>query len=415
MGSSPPPKVSVIIVNYNSREFILLALESLFRAARHTATEIIVVDNASTDESVEQIGNIFPEVQLIKNTKNLGFAAANNIGIKQSAGEYILLINPDTVVPENLFEKMIRFMQQTPDAGAMGCKILNADGSFSVDSRHSVPSPVTALWRQLGLDRFFPKSRIFGRYNLTYLDPDKTYPVDAVSGSFMFIRRTAVEKTGLLDEDYFMYCEDVDYCYRLNRSGWKVYYYPEISILHFKGESTPGNSFRYSRIFSHSLYLFYRKHFHRRYGLILHGLIILGVLLRAILVYLKNNLKHLFNCIYYVFHRSALHTKNAIWVGSAENLAGAREKILRSGYSIIGMITTESRNEMNRAADLADLGSISNLAEFIPLPDARKVIYSVKDVDYKTIISLISDLHRFKLDNKILPLKSAQLVGKSMV
>jgi GT2 family glycosyltransferase/lipopolysaccharide/colanic/teichoic acid biosynthesis glycosyltransferase len=281
-------KLSIIIVNYNVQDFLMHTLESIKRAVVNISHEIFVVDNASVDGSVEMLKNKFPGVILMENKINKGFAAANNQAMKESTGEFIVLINPDTVVQEDTFTKLLEFMENHPDAGAATCKILNPDGTFSVDSRHSIPTPMTALWKQIGLHRLFPKSKIFARYNLTYLDENKIYPVDAISGSFMFIRHSAIEEVGYLDEDYFMYCEDVDYCYRITRSGWKVYYAPVSDIIHYKGESTKKNNLDYVLNFNKSLYLFYKKHFHKKYFAFFSWIILLGIFFRGVFVYIKN-------------------------------------------------------------------------------------------------------------------------------
>jgi len=280
--------VSVIIVNYNVRDFILHALQSIKKALKNLDHEIIVVDNASVDGSPEFIKSQFPDVILIENEKNVGFAAANNIALKQAKGEYLVLINPDTLVQEDTFTSLMNFMKTHPDAGAATCKILNPDGSFSLDSRHSIPSPSTAIWKILGLSKIFPKNKIFGQYNLTYLDPDDTYPVDAISGSFMFIRREAFLDTGLLDEDFFMYCEDIDYCHRLNNTGWKIYYVPESNIIHYKGESTKKDNIDYVINFNKSLYLYFKKHFQSKYLGVFKWFILAGVSLRGLFIYIKN-------------------------------------------------------------------------------------------------------------------------------
>jgi len=280
--------LSIIIVNYNVRDFLMHTLESIHKAVVSIPHEIFVVDNASVDGSVEMVRNRFPEVKIIANQINKGFAAANNQAIKLSSGEFIVLINPDTVVQEDTFSCLIEFMHDHPDAGAATCKILNPDGSFSIDSRHSIPTPMTAFWKQIGFHRLFPKSKVFARYNLTYLDENKIYPVDAISGSFMFIRRSVFEEIGYLDEDYFMYCEDVDYCYRINRAGWKVYYAPVSDIIHYKGESTKKNNLDYVLNFNKSLYLFYKKHFHKKYFSIFSWIILLGIFFRGVFVYTKN-------------------------------------------------------------------------------------------------------------------------------
>jgi len=281
-------KVSVIIVNYNVKDFIVHAIQSLQRALNKIPHEIFVVDNASVDGSVQMIRSHFPQINLIENKKNIGFSAANNIALKKASGEYLVLLNPDTVVQEDTFTGLIAFMEKTPDAGAATCKILNPNGSFSLDSRHSIPTPLTAIWKILGLSRLFPKSKIFGRYNLTYLDQNDTYPVDAISGSFMMIRRRTFEQVGYLDEDFFMYCEDVDYCYRILKEGWKIYYVPVSNIIHYKGESTKKYNFDYVFNFNKSLYLFYKKHFQQKYITLFRWIILLGVFMRGVIIFIKN-------------------------------------------------------------------------------------------------------------------------------
>jgi len=285
---SAVPKISIIIVNYNVREFLYQCIRSIQKSLADIFHEVIVIDNASVDGSVEMVRREFPEVIMYANQTNFGFAAANNIGLKQARGEFLVLINPDTIVREDTFRILLDFMRSRPDAGAATCKIINPDGSFSVDSRHSIPTPVTALWKLLGLNRLFPRSKIFGRYNMTYLDPEETNIVDAISGSFMMIRRAAYESTGQLDEDYFMYCEDIDYCYRINKLHWKIYYVPETSIIHYKGESTKKDNIDYVINFNKSLYLFYKKHFHHNYISLFRWVILAGVMFRGAVVYIKN-------------------------------------------------------------------------------------------------------------------------------
>ena len=409
------PQISVIIVNYNSGNFILLALESLFRAIESVPAEILIVDNASTDNSVAQIRSIFPEVIVIQNSHNLGFAAANNIGIHQAGGEYILLINPDTVVPEDIFTRLVNFMRETPDAGAVGVKILNADGSFSVDSRHSVPSPLTAFWKQIGLDRLFPKSRIFGQYNLTYLDPDETYPVDAISGSFMFLRRQAIKQVGLLDEDYFMYCEDLDYCYRLNYAEWKVYYYPETMILHFKGVSTIKSTIGYGLNFNRSLYLFYKKHFRYKFSFIMHVIILSGVTLRGLLVYTQHQIKNVFIRLKHQLQKSESKEKNVIWIGSVSDIEKSMEWLLSAGYRIVGIITDRPGDDKNPMHGIPVLGSVQNLNEFNLPPRIDDVICSADQFSYKSILTTMSDLSKWNLNYTILPARINSLIVKSKI
>ncbi|NOX90112.1 MAG: glycosyltransferase, partial [Calditrichaeota bacterium] len=289
--------ISVIIVNFNVREFLEQALDSVRRALKDIPSEVIVVDNASVDGSVQMIRQRFPQVILIENKENVGFSAANNQGLDIARGKFMVLLNPDTVVQEDTFTKLLKFFDKTPDASAATCKILNPDGTFSVDCRHSIPTPLTAFWKVIGLARLFPKSKIFGRYNLTYLDENQCYPVEAISGSFMMIRRETVQKVGKLDEDFFMYCEDIDYCHRINKAGGKIYYVPDSQIVHYKGESTKKNNLDYVITFNHSLYKFYKKHYQQKYVYPFKWLILLGTILRGLFIFIKNNLELYFPVI----------------------------------------------------------------------------------------------------------------------
>jgi O-antigen biosynthesis protein len=254
-------KLSVIIVNYNVRQFLENALTSIFRALEGLEGEVIVVDNASDDGSVEMVQKKFPAARVVASRENLGFARANNIGLTGAKGDYFLLINPDTIVQEDTLQVMLEFFRTHPQTGLAGCKILNPDGSFQLPCRRSFPTPWVAFTKVFGLSALFPRSRLFGRYNLTYLDPDASYEVDAVSGSFMMISRTAYERVGGLDESFFMYGEDLDWCYRVRQAGFKVYYVHSTQIVHFKGESTRRSNIDEVRVFYGAMELFVEKHF----------------------------------------------------------------------------------------------------------------------------------------------------------
>ncbi len=269
--------LSIIIVNYNVKEFLQNLIHSVEKATLNLTKEIIIVDNASDDGSVDFIKEKFPNVKLIANQKNLGFGKANNIGLKLVTGDYILLINPDTLVAEDTFEIMIQFFKDTPAAGLAGCKILNPDGTLQLACRRSFPGPWTSFTKVTGLSTLFPKSKIFARYNLTYLDENKSYEVDAISGSFMMMRRSVYEKVGGFDEQFFMYGEDLDLCYRIQKSGFKVYYVHSTQIIHYKGESTKRSSLDETKVFYNAMHLFVKKHLSSSFlvGLILRSAIVI--------------------------------------------------------------------------------------------------------------------------------------------
>ncbi len=252
--------LSIIIVNYNVREFLDNALVSISKAAENLRHEIFVVDNASDDGSVELIRSKFPGVKLILNEINIGFARANNIALQRAVGRYLLLINPDTIVQENTFQVMVDFFEKNPDVGMAGCKILNPNGTLQIACRRSFPTPLIAFTKIIGLSSLFPNSRLLGRYNLTYLNPEETYEVDAISGSFMMLRRRIFETVGGLDEEFFMYGEDLDWCYRIQKAGWKIFYVHSTQIVHYKGESTKRSDLDEIRIFYQAMHLFVRKH-----------------------------------------------------------------------------------------------------------------------------------------------------------
>lgn len=252
--------LSIIIVNYNVKEFLQNLIHSIEKASQNITKEIIIIDNASDDGSVEFIREKFPQVKLIANNTNLGFGKANNIGLKQASGEYVLLINPDTIVAEDTFEKMIKFFGSNSNVGLAGCKILNPDGTLQLACRRSFPGPWTSFTKVTGLSSVFPKSKIFARYNLTYLDENQTYEVDAISGSFMMMRKEVYDKVGGFDEQFFMYGEDLDLCYRIQKAGYKVYYNHSTKIIHYKGESTKRSSLDETKVFYNAMHLFVKKH-----------------------------------------------------------------------------------------------------------------------------------------------------------
>lgn len=276
-------KLSVIIVNYNVKHFLEQCLLSVQQAMQGIEGEVWVADNNSVDGSCKMLRDKFPEVKLIENKKNLGFSAANNQCIALAKGEYVLLLNPDTVVEQDCFSKCIEFMDGHPDAGALGVKMIDGKGHYLPESKRGLPTPWVAFCKMSGLTRIFPHSSFFAAYYQGQLDKEAINEVEILAGAFMFIRKVTLEKTGLLDETFFMYGEDIDLSFRIRQSGFKNYYFPETSIIHYKGESTKRGSLNYVKLFYKAMLIFSQKHFSTGQTKIFSLLINLAIYLRAFL------------------------------------------------------------------------------------------------------------------------------------
>ncbi len=275
-------KLSVIIVNYNVRHFLEQCLHSVFQASQQLEAEVIVVDNNSVDGSVSMLKEKFPSVILIENKDNLGFSRANNQAIRVAGGQYMLLLNPDTIVEKDTFTSTLQFLDAHPEAGALGVKMIDGAGRFLPESKRGLPTPAVAFYKIFGLTRLFPRSKMFGAYHLGYLSPDEIHQVEVLSGAFMMIRAEALEKTGLLDESFFMYGEDIDLSYRLIMAGYRNYYFPGTRIIHYKGESTRKSSVNYVFTFYRAMAIFARKHFSQSNARVFSLLINLAIYLRAL-------------------------------------------------------------------------------------------------------------------------------------
>lgn len=271
--------VSVIIVNYNVKHFAEQCLRSIYAASDGLNVEIFLVDNSSTDGSVEYLRSAFPQVFYIECPENYGFGRANNIAMTRSVGEYILILNPDTLIGEDSLRAMVDYLNSRPHAGAAGPMILTRYGGYDRLSKRGFPTPWVSFCRLSGLSRLFGKSRLFGRYDMQYLDPEEPASIDSLVGACMFIRREAYNAVGGFDEDYFMYGEDIDLCYRIKKAGWEIHYAPVTRIVHFQGESTKRSNIDRDKAFYGSMHLFVDKHFRSTYTFFGHWLIDLGIIL----------------------------------------------------------------------------------------------------------------------------------------
>ncbi len=286
-------ELSIIIVSYNTKDFIRECLKSIKATSKGFGYEIIVVDNASSDNSLEMLKIKFPDVIVIKNQENIGFSKANNLGVEKSKGKYILFLNPDTVIYKDSLFKMVKFMDEHKDAGAATCKLLTPGGKLDDAAHRGFPNPWNSFSYFSGLSKLFPSSKLFGGYNLGFLDLSKTHEIDACAGAFMIVRRETGEKIGWWDEDYFFYGEDLEFCFRLKETGWKIYFVPSVSALHYKGVSggikkvsekittasietkRRATNWRFS-----AMKIFYRKHYQNKYPFILNWIVILGINLK---------------------------------------------------------------------------------------------------------------------------------------
>jgi O-antigen biosynthesis protein len=285
------PDISIVIVNYNVKEYLTNLLHSIRKSTGSLSLEIFVVDNKSTDGSAEYLKPRFPEVLFIENQDNLGFGRANNQAIRRASGKYILLINPDTLIREDTLQVMFDHMESNPNTGAAGCKLLNPDGSFAPESKRSVPTPLSALWKVLGLTYLFPKNRKFSDYYLGWMDENAIGQVPVLSGSFMFFRADVLNKLDGFDERFFMYGEDIDLSYRTTQAGYTIDYVPLTSIIHYKGESTKKENLDYVILFNKAMYQFFEKHYSYAYTFFFKLIIKLGIVLRASTSYLVSVVK----------------------------------------------------------------------------------------------------------------------------
>ncbi len=280
-------KLSIVIVNYNVRHFLEQCLHSVQKACEGIESEVFVVDNNSKDDSCEMVRSVFPKVHLIANKDNPGFSIANNQAIKISKGEYVLILNPDTLVGEDTFHQCIDYMDNRPESGALGIKMVDGKGIFLPESKRGLPTPKVAFYKIFGLSSIFKNSEKFGKYHLSYLDKNKNHEVEILSGAFMFMRKAALDKSGLLDETFFMYGEDIDLSYRIELAGYKNHYFADSQIIHYKGESTKKGSINYVFVFYEAMIIFAKKHFGKKNAFWFQMAIYFAIYIRAFLALVK--------------------------------------------------------------------------------------------------------------------------------
>lgn len=284
------PDVSIIIVNFNTRQLTLDCLASVYVSQTSYQYEVIVIDNASHDGSVEAIREVYPDVELIANQNNTGFAVANNQGMEVAKGRYILLLNSDTVIQPNTLHTMIYFMDRHPEMGASGCKVILPDGSLDKACKRGFPTPSASFYYAFGISRLFPDRPKFNQYQLGHLSPDDEYPVDCLVGAFMLVRRETIDQVGGLDETFFMYGEDIDWCYRIKEAGWGIFYYPRTYIVHYKGGSARRKPLKITYEFHRAMWVFHCKHYAKNYNLLTNTTVWMGISLKFTLSLLRSKL-----------------------------------------------------------------------------------------------------------------------------
>lgn len=285
--------VSIVLVNFKTPELTLNAIVSVIKTVSKYHYEIILVDNHSCDGIIEHLKNNYPQVRVIENEENAGFSKANNQGIRIANGRYILLLNSDTIVMSDTLDVMISFMDTHPTVGASGCKVVLPNGELDKACRRGFPTPSASFYYAFGFSKLFPNVPRFNQYQLGYLDPDESYPVDCLVGAFMMVRREVIDQVGGLDEEFFMYGEDIDWCYRIKQAGWEIYYYPKTSIIHYKGASSRRKPFKIVYEFHRAMWLFHRKHYQKKYLPLVNGLVYLGIGIKFVMALIKNGMKRL--------------------------------------------------------------------------------------------------------------------------
>ena len=395
-------KLSVVIVNYNVSHYLLQCVDSLSHALRGTDSEVIVVDNHSRDNSVTLLRQYHPEVRIVENLHNLGFAKANNIAIRQSRGEYVLLLNPDTIVSESVVKGVISFLDSHPEAGSAGVRMLNADGTVAPESRRGVPTPMTAFYKLSGLCGMFPNSRRFGRYYLGHLSWDSPQQIEVVSGAFCMLRTSVLKKVGLLDEDYFMYGEDIDLSYRILKSGATNWYVPE-TILHYKGESTHKSSFRYVHVFYQAMHIFFRKHF-SHLGLFISIPIKTAIIVKASSALLLMLTERMRMSLGFARRNNGLTAGPMLCVGSDSMVATCREISNKHGLEATLCICS-SLNEVSSCVDrLSD-----------ETGKALTVVFDPEKFDYGSMLSFVSDNHMRNISLGVFQPSTSSIITQSEI
>jgi GT2 family glycosyltransferase len=415
-------ELSVIIVSYNVRYFLEQCLYSVVKSSENLECEIMVIDNNSSDGSCQMVRSHFKDVRLLCNNVNAGFAAACNQGIRIARGRYVLLLNPDTIVEEKAFERCINFMDKYPDAGALGVKMIDGKGRFLPESKRGMPKPGSSFFKIYGLSRLFPRSHLFNHYHFVHLDHSRTGKVEVISGAYMFLRMEALDKTGLLDEDYFMYGEDIDLSYRLINAGYSNYYFPEVRIVHFKGESTNKEDLKYVFHFYRAMLIFIRKYYanSNRFFPVYH--IKLGIYLKAACSVIKRLLikaiRSMQSLIRKIFAKSLRgisikpipKPRRTVIAGDIKSYKDIARLIKDAGTGniVVGRISTCQENDHTDV-----LGTAGELDTLIRDYRIDEIVFAVSNMPVSGIIDLMNSFSGLPVSFKIATPGVSGIIGSN--
>ena len=375
--------LSVIIVSYNVSHFLEQCLKSVIQASHSLDIDIFVVDNCSDDDSVHMVQTRFPEVKLIINQDNKGFSKANNQAILQSESDYVLLLNPDTVIEEDGLVKTLNFMETHSEAGGLGIKMIDGYGHFLPESKRGLPTPWASFCKMSHLSQLFSRSAYFNRYHLGYLPEDETNKIEVLAGAFMLLRRKVLDTIGLLDEDFFMYGEDIDLSFRITKAGNFNYYFPEVRMIHYKGESTRKSSLNYVRLFYGAMLIFARKHFAGKNERLLSLVILPGVYFRAAIAMIYSLLNSFSpSSSWPFFSRTINQTISSIFRNKEKNRSITKKRVV---LIIANQYEAEQICHLLNQ-DTPDIVSTINIAVKSECPESIKNLPDIDNVNYNRII-----------------------------
>jgi GT2 family glycosyltransferase len=399
-------QLSIIIVNYNVQYFLEQCLYSVTKACANVDAEIFVVDNNSTDDSKNFFSDKFSSVRFIWNTENIGFAKANNQVLQLCSGKYILFLNPDTIVPEDCFGKCFSFLESNTQIGGLGIKMIDGTGNFLKESKRGFPTPFSSFYKLCGLARVFPRSPIFSGYNLGHLSDNKNHEVDVLAGAFMIVPKKVLDAVGSFDEIFFMYGEDIDLSYRIQKAGFKNYYFADSVIIHFKGESTNKSSVEYLWHFYRAMHLFSKKHYDFARSSIVYFLISILIAINVV----KTTVIKIVSAIFSISSIVKKYEPKKHLIVANEN---EYHKIIDLLKTAGAKLNVSARIELHNSGNTTALGSLNMLSSLIPRYSIEEIIFCEDEVSFKEIITSMEQNSSLNVDYMLHASGSSSIVGSN--